>query len=145
MHKPCGQPWGEGGSWNVHFTNKAYLVILSTKGEGGQKSPKNGPHGLCMAPYEQKIEGLPLYNSKNHLVIKCSLLCHRTFGQTLLWFDSNYFLFQTNSNADFGPWVMNHEMAQNLHWYWSGNYTTYMRAKVSTLVHTYYLPKKGLH
>ena len=34
MHKPCGQPWGEGGSWNVHFTNKAFLVKLSTKGEG---------------------------------------------------------------------------------------------------------------
>ena len=41
---------GEGGSWNVHFTNKAYLVKLSTKGEGGQNSPKIGPHGLCMAP-----------------------------------------------------------------------------------------------
>ena len=40
---------GEGGLWNVHFTNKAYLVKLSTKG-GGQKSPKNVPHGLCMAP-----------------------------------------------------------------------------------------------
>ena len=39
---------GGGGSWNVHFTNKAYLVKLSTKGEGGQKSPKIGPHGLCM-------------------------------------------------------------------------------------------------
>ena len=51
IHKPCGQPWGEGGSLNVHFTNKAYLVKLSTKGGGGgQKSPKNGPHGLCMAP-----------------------------------------------------------------------------------------------
>ena len=36
MHKPCGQPWGEGGSWNVHFTNKAYLVKLSTKEGGGQ-------------------------------------------------------------------------------------------------------------
>ena len=27
-----------------------YLVKLSMKGEGGQKSPKNGPHGLCMTP-----------------------------------------------------------------------------------------------
>ena len=42
---------GGGGQGNVHFTNKAYLVKLSMKGEGGQKSPKNGPHGLCMAPY----------------------------------------------------------------------------------------------
>ena len=50
MHKPCGHTaMGEGGSSNVHFTNKAYLVKLSTKG-GGQKSPKIGPHGLCMAP-----------------------------------------------------------------------------------------------
>ena len=40
----------EGGSWNVHFTNKAYLVKLSTKGEGGQKSPKIGPRGVCMTP-----------------------------------------------------------------------------------------------
>ena len=39
-----------GGQWNVHFTNKAYLVQMSTKGEGGKKSPKNGPHGLCMTP-----------------------------------------------------------------------------------------------
>ena len=42
---------GEGGSCNVHFTNKAYLVKLFTKGEGGgHKSPKNCPHGLCMPP-----------------------------------------------------------------------------------------------
>ena len=41
---------GGGGQWNVHFTNKAYLVKLSTKGEGGQKSSKNGSHGLCMPP-----------------------------------------------------------------------------------------------
>ena len=28
-----------------------YLVKLSMKGEGGgQKSPINGPHGLCMTP-----------------------------------------------------------------------------------------------
>ena len=27
-----------------------YLVKLSTKGEGGQISPKNGLHGLCMTP-----------------------------------------------------------------------------------------------
>ena len=33
-----------------HFTNKAYLVKLSTKGEGGQKSPKNHPHGLRIPP-----------------------------------------------------------------------------------------------
>ena len=45
---------GEGGQWNVHFTNKAYLVKLSTKGEGGQKSPENGPHGLCMTPKRSK-------------------------------------------------------------------------------------------
>ena len=50
MHKRCGQPWGEGGQRNVQSTNKAYLVKLSTKGGGGQKSPKNGPHGLCMTP-----------------------------------------------------------------------------------------------
>ena len=36
-----GQPWGEGGSWNVHFTNKAYLVKLSTKGGGGSKKSQN--------------------------------------------------------------------------------------------------------
>ena len=41
---------GGGGQGNVHFTNKAYLVKLSMKGEGGQKSPKNGPHGLCTTP-----------------------------------------------------------------------------------------------
>ena len=43
---------GGGGQWNVHFTNKAYLVKLSTKGRGGggQKTPKNGPHGLCTTP-----------------------------------------------------------------------------------------------
>ena len=46
---------GEGGSWNVHFTNKADLVKLSTKGEGGQKSPKIDPHDLCMAPYYIEI------------------------------------------------------------------------------------------
>ena len=43
MQKPCGQPAMGGGG--VHemftFTNKAYLVKLSTKGEGGgQKSKK---------------------------------------------------------------------------------------------------------
>ena len=38
---------GEGGQRNVQSTNKAYLVKLSTKGD--QKSPKNGPHGLCMS------------------------------------------------------------------------------------------------
>ena len=27
-----------------------YLVKLSMKGEGGKKSPINGPHGLCMTP-----------------------------------------------------------------------------------------------
>ena len=42
---------GEGDQWNVHFTNKAYLVKLFTKGGGGQKSPKNGPHDLCTTPY----------------------------------------------------------------------------------------------
>ena len=36
------------GQWNVHITNKAYLIQISTK--GGPKSPKNGPHGLCMTP-----------------------------------------------------------------------------------------------
>ena len=41
---------GGRGLGNVHFTNKAYLVKLSTKEEGGQKSPKIGSHGLCMAP-----------------------------------------------------------------------------------------------
>ena len=39
---------GGGGQRNVQSTNKAYLVKLSTK--GGQKSPKNGPHGLCTTP-----------------------------------------------------------------------------------------------
>ena len=41
---------GGGGHSNVNFTNEAYLVKPSTKGEGGKKSPKNGPHGLCMTP-----------------------------------------------------------------------------------------------
>ena len=51
MHEPCGQPWGEGVyEMSTLLSNKAYLVKLSTKGEGGQKSPKNEPHGLCMAP-----------------------------------------------------------------------------------------------
>ena len=39
---------GGGGQKNVYFTNKAYLVKLSMM--GGQKSPKNGPYGLCMPP-----------------------------------------------------------------------------------------------
>ena len=42
---------GGGGSWNVHFTNKAYLPS-KTVHEGGRGSicPKNAPHGLCMVP-----------------------------------------------------------------------------------------------
>ena len=39
MHKPCGQPWGRGGS-EMSTTNKAYLVKLSTKGEGESKKSK---------------------------------------------------------------------------------------------------------
>ena len=46
-----GEGGGGGKCSNVHFTNKAHLVKLSTKGEGGQKSPKNGPDGLGMPPY----------------------------------------------------------------------------------------------
>ena len=39
--------------WLVKSTllrNQVYLVKLSMKGEVGQKSPKNGPRGLCMTP-----------------------------------------------------------------------------------------------
>ena len=43
---------GEGGSCNVHFTNKAYLVKLFTKGEGGgHKSPKKLSTWFVHAPY----------------------------------------------------------------------------------------------
>ena len=35
---------------NVHFTNKAFLVKLSTKGEGSQKSPKNGTTWFVHGP-----------------------------------------------------------------------------------------------
>ena len=31
--------------------HKPYLVKWPTKGEGGQKCPKNCPHGLWMVPY----------------------------------------------------------------------------------------------
>ena len=34
----------KGGQLKVH--------ARSTWGEGGQKRPKNGPHGLCMTPYD---------------------------------------------------------------------------------------------
>ena len=61
MHKPCGQPWGEGGSWNVHFTNKAYLVKLSTKGEAGRsKSKKKTVHMVCAFP----LMGLQIWKHK---------------------------------------------------------------------------------
>ena len=54
MHKPCGQPWGEGGSWNVHFTNKAYVVKLSTKGGGGGgKKVQKTAHMVCACPLNE--------------------------------------------------------------------------------------------
>ena len=37
----------KGGQLKVH--------ARSTWGEGGQKRPKNGPHGLCMPPNVKKI------------------------------------------------------------------------------------------
>ena len=50
MHKPGGQQWGEGGSWNVHFTNKAFLVKLSTKGGEGVKKVQKMVHMVCAWP-----------------------------------------------------------------------------------------------
>ena len=40
MHKPCGQPSGEGRRVHEMSTNKAHLVKLSTKGEGVKKVQK---------------------------------------------------------------------------------------------------------
>ena len=40
---------GRGGQWNVHFTNKAYLVKLSTKG-GGVKKVQKMVHLVCVRP-----------------------------------------------------------------------------------------------
>ena len=52
IQKPCGQPWDEGGSWNVQLTNKAYLVKLSTK--GGSKSKKM-IHMVCACPWTTRV------------------------------------------------------------------------------------------
>ena len=55
----------------MHFTNKAYLVKLSTKGGGGgQKSPKNGPHGLCMAPQGKTTTLWGFLDLKSELIRK---------------------------------------------------------------------------
>ena len=50
MHKPCGQPSGEGRRVHEMSTNKAHLVKTVHEGGGGQKSPKYCPHGSCMPP-----------------------------------------------------------------------------------------------
>ena len=42
---------GGGGSWNVHFTNNAYLVKLSTKGGGGSKKSKKRSTWLVHGPF----------------------------------------------------------------------------------------------
>ena len=42
---------GRGVSQMSMLLHKPYLVKWSAKGEGGQKSPKNCPHGLWMPPY----------------------------------------------------------------------------------------------
>ena len=47
---------GRGGSWNVHFTNKAYLVKLSTKGGGGVKKVQKTVHMVCACPLIGQME-----------------------------------------------------------------------------------------
>ena len=51
MLNPCGQQWGEGVVWNVHFTNKAYLVKLSMKAGGGSKKSQKWSTWLVHGPY----------------------------------------------------------------------------------------------
>ena len=45
---------GRGGSWNVHLTNKAYIVKVSTKGGGGLKKSQKLPTWFVHTILNQK-------------------------------------------------------------------------------------------
>ena len=92
---------GGGGQWNVHFTNKANLVKLSTKGgRGGQKSPENGPHGLCMTPISRlSFSKTPKVLGNNQAKVVRALDLHLWLSKALLYgnsiiIKSLYFLFR---------------------------------------------------
>ena len=54
IHKPRGHGGGGVSQMSV-LLHELYSVKWSTKGEVGQKCPKNCPHGLWMVPYTELI------------------------------------------------------------------------------------------